>query len=68
MSKNDLLKMVGFSQEFISRLEEYENTVIEIPAHDFSFETDQFKINDSTRLLMENICSNAETNLTVILK
>lgn len=65
MDRNVLLKMVGFSQEFISELEDYDNSVIEIPFDDFSNERDLYNVSDSTNILLENIVINSNTKIIV---
>ena len=65
MDRNVLLKMVGFSQEFISELEEYDNSVIEIPFDDFSNECDLYNVSDSTNIILKNIVINSNTKMIV---
>jgi hypothetical protein len=65
MDRNVLLKMAGFSQKFISALEDYDNSVIEIPFDDFSNERDLYNVSDSTNILLENIVINSNTKIIV---
>jgi len=65
MDKNALLKSIGFSQEFIEKLEKYQNNVIEIPSRDFSYEKRQYIIKDSTNIFLEKSINNTNTNLIV---
>ena len=65
MDRDVLLKLVGFSKEFISELEDYENSVIEIPSNDFSNVHDLYSVIDSTNILLENAVISSNTKLIV---
>jgi len=64
-NKKALLKSIGFSPEFIAKLEEYQNNVIEIPSRDFSYEQGQYIIKDSANIFLEKSIDNTNTNLIV---
>lgn len=65
MEKEELLRAVGFSQEFITRLQQYESQVVEIPNIDFLPEETEYIIVDSTNILLQKTTSSAETNFIV---
>lgn len=55
MEKADLLKQVGFSEEFIKKLEDFQNNIVDFPIGDFAeesiiqtgFDTDTLRIETS---------------------
>jgi len=65
MDKKELLRVIGFSEEFLSKLEQYQENVIELPSRDFSTELAQCAFTDSSTLFVDHLQSHDKDNLTV---
>ena len=63
MEKNDLLKQIGFSDEFLKRLEDFENNVIDIKLSDSSVEKIIQSSFDSNNIIIETTLSNSDQEL-----
>jgi len=65
VDRNALLKMAGFSERFISELEDYDNSVIEIIHDDFSLHDEPSDVGDSKNMILERVDINARTKMII---
>jgi len=65
MDRNALLRMLGFTQEFISELEAYEKGVIRIVHDNLSDKGDIYDVADSTNIFLTDTDANSNTRIIV---
>ncbi len=65
MDRNALLRMLGFTQEFISELEAYENGVMRIVPDNLSDKGDLYDVADSTNIFLTDTDINSNTIIIV---
>ena len=65
MNKDEILKLVGFSDEFIKCLNEFNREITEIPQDDFSSGNNAITVFDSGTLIIDKPFMHAASNMIV---